>query len=160
MVMPVFDHTHKKIANKKLLVFHQHEKISSFHQFILEIRSILENFDHAQPKTFPSNFNSYEFVSTCKKWGYFICLFWRYGWLKNLKIWLAEKILANISQEQKISQLWDFHRNTSNNMNFNYRTNWIEVNDEIRINSKSPVWGPKIIFCKIQLCHAHLHMEF
>ena len=28
---------------------------------------------------------------------YFINLFWRYGWLKNPAIWVAEKILAYIS---------------------------------------------------------------
>ena len=32
-----------------------------------------------------------------KKIGYFIDLFWRYGWLKNPAIWLAENILAHIS---------------------------------------------------------------
>ena len=33
---------------------------------------------------------------TCKKSGYFIDLFWSYGWLKNPAIWLAENILAHI----------------------------------------------------------------
>ena len=53
--------------------------------------------DHAQLKIFWSTFNLCEFVSKCKKSGYFIDLFWRYGWLKNPAIWLAENILAHIS---------------------------------------------------------------
>ena len=32
-----------------------------------------------------------------KKSGYFIDLLWRYGWLKNPAIWLAENILAQMS---------------------------------------------------------------
>ena len=40
-------------------------------------------FLNIPPKTFWSTFNLCEFVSTCKKSGYFINLFWRYGWLKN-----------------------------------------------------------------------------
>ena len=32
-----------------------------------------------------------------QKSGYFIDLFWRYGWLKNPAIGLAENILAHIS---------------------------------------------------------------
>ena len=81
------------------------QKISSFHQFILEIQQILESRDQtgqthfwpSEPKIFWSTFNLCEFVSTCKKSGYFIDLFWRYGWLKNPAIWLAENILAHIS---------------------------------------------------------------
>ena len=51
------------------------QKISSFHQFIFEIQPILESCDqtgHTHPKNFWSTFNLYEFVSTCKKSGYFI----------------------------------------------------------------------------------------
>ena len=54
-------------------------------------------FDHAHPRKFLSTFNYYQLVSTCKNSGYFIDLFWRYGWLKNPTIWLAENILAHIS---------------------------------------------------------------
>ena len=40
--------------------------------------------DHAHPKTFSSTFNLCGFVLTHKKkWGYFIDLFWRYGWFKR-----------------------------------------------------------------------------
>ena len=41
--------------------------------------------------------NLCEFLSTCKKWGHFTYSFWRYGWLKNTAIWLAEHILAHVS---------------------------------------------------------------
>ena len=81
------------------------QKISSFHQFILEILPILESRDqtghtHFWPcllKNFWSTFNLYEFVSICKKSGYLFDLFCRYGWLKNPAIWLTENILAHIS---------------------------------------------------------------
>ena len=42
-------------------------------------------------------FNLCDFVSTCKKTGYFIDFFWKYGWLKNPAIWLDENIFAHIS---------------------------------------------------------------
>ena len=79
-----------------------HSHIRSFHQFILEIQPILESectpiSDHIHPKIFWSTFNLCKFVSTCKKPGYFIDLFWRYGWLKNLATWFTENILAHIS---------------------------------------------------------------
>ena len=91
-------------------------KISVFQQAVVSIYYILKklftssvhswdtvNFrvlwpdDHSHPKKIWSTFNLSEFVSTCKKSGYFIDLFWRYGWLKNPAIWLAENILAHIS---------------------------------------------------------------
>ena len=52
---------------------------------------------HAHPKHFRSTVNLCEFVSTQKKSGYFINLFWRKGWVKNPAIWLAGNILAHIS---------------------------------------------------------------
>ena len=114
------------------------QKISSFHQFLLEKQPILESRDQNDHTHFwqhPSknisiNFNLCEFVSTCKKSGYFIDLLWRYGWLKNPAIWLAENILAP-SQEQKFSQTWDLCRNRANNINFHYRTNSEKINDKI-----------------------------
>ena len=75
------------------------QKVSSFQSPVTRLAT--PNSDHAHHKTFWSTFNLREFVSTCKKSGYFINLFWRYGWLKNPAIWLAENILAHIS-EQKI----------------------------------------------------------
>ena len=81
------------------------QKISSFHRFVLEIQPIFESRDqtghnHFWPrpsKIFWSTFNLCEFVSTCKISRYFTDLFWRYGWLNNPAIWLAENILAHIS---------------------------------------------------------------
>ena len=80
------------------------KKISSFQQFILEIQPILESRDqtghiHFWPCQSENvlTFNLCEFVSTGKKSGYFIDLFWRYAWLKNPAIWLTENILAHIS---------------------------------------------------------------
>ena len=46
-------------------------------------RLIMPIFDHVQQKHFWSTFNLCELVSACKKSGYFIDLFWRYGWLKK-----------------------------------------------------------------------------
>ena len=83
-------------------------------------------FDHTHPIIFGSTFNLCEFVSTCKKSGNLDDLFWRYGWLKYPAIWLAENI--SMSKEQKFSQIWDLCRNTTNNMNFHYRTNLANVN--------------------------------
>ena len=60
------------------------QKIISFHQFILEIQSILEAHDQTDYTNFwtcpPQNF-FINFVSTCKRSGYLINLFWRYFWL-------------------------------------------------------------------------------
>ena len=49
---------------------------------------------------FWSTFDLHEFVSTCKKSGYFINLFWRHGSLENPAILLAENILAHISGKE------------------------------------------------------------
>ena len=67
------------------------QKISSFYQFILEIQSVLESRDQT------GYTHLCEFISTSKKSGYFIDLFWRSSWLENPAIWLAENILAHIS---------------------------------------------------------------
>ena len=58
-------------------------------------------------------------------------LFWRYGWLKNPAIWLAENILVHISVTKKYSQTWDLCRNAVDNINFHYRTNSEKINDKI-----------------------------
>ena len=96
------------------------QKISSINKLIQQILGSHELHDHAHfwpgpPKSHWNNFlfswicttmqkiifwptfNLCEFASTCKKSGYFIDLFWRYGWLKNPAIWLAENILVHIS---------------------------------------------------------------
>ena len=71
-------------------------------QFIPSIQESHDQTGHThfwphQSKIFWSTFNLCEFVSSCKKSGYFIDLFWRYGWLKNPAIWLSENILAHVS---------------------------------------------------------------
>ena len=87
---------------------------------------------------FWSTFNLCEFVSTCKKSGYFIDLFWRYGWLKNPAIWLAENILAHISGTKIL--------NTANNINFHYRTNSEKINDKMfQYIPKSQCFGPFLV---------------
>ena len=76
-------------------------------------------------KIFFSPINLCKFVLKCKKSGYFIDLFWRYNWLKNPKV-------LPISQEHKFSQIWDLRWYTgANNKNFPYRTNSVQINDEI-----------------------------
>ena len=54
-------------------------------------------FDHTHTDILLSTFNFHEFVSTCKKSGYFIILFKIYIWLRNPAIWLAKGIWVHIS---------------------------------------------------------------
>ena len=109
------------------------QKISPFHQYILEKQPILESYDqtgHAHRKNFWLTFNLCVFVSTCRKLGYFVDLFWRYGWLKILQShWL--RTFLPISQELEFSQIWDLCRNTANVKNFHYKTNSLKINDTI-----------------------------
>ena len=93
-----------KNHQRELLAFmnlHQHgKKLAHF------IYSVLESGDqtgHAhfwpcQPKPFLSTFNLCEFILIWKKSDIFIDLVWRYGWWKYPTIWLAQNILAHISQ--------------------------------------------------------------
>ena len=94
---------------------------------------------HANPKTFWSTFNLCKFVLTCKKSGYSIDLFWRYGRLKNPAIWLAENILDHIS-ETKFSQIWDLCRKIANNIHFHYKTNSVKINDKFSLYIKKPLF--------------------
>ena len=48
-------------------------------------------------KKLQASFNSCEFVSTCKKWGCFIKMFWRNSWFENPAIWFIKSILTYIS---------------------------------------------------------------
>ena len=99
---------------------------------------------HAYPKIFWSNFNLCVFVSTCKKIGYFIDLFWRYGWLKIVQShWL--RTFWPISQDLEFSQIWDLCRNTANIKNFHYRTNSLKINDTIFQYLKNPVFAPFLV---------------
>ena len=50
--------------------------------------------NHAQPESTQSTFNFCKFVSTWKKLGCFINLFWSNSLFKNPAIWLAESISA------------------------------------------------------------------
>ena len=43
---------------------------------------------------------------------------------------MAENIFV-LSQEQKLSQIWDLDRNTANMINFYYRSNSVKINDQI-----------------------------
>ena len=86
--------------------------------------------DHVNRKNFWSTFNLCEFVSTSKKSGSFIDLFWRYGWLKILQSdWL--RTFWPISQQPVFSQTWDLCRNIANNILFHYRTYSVKINDKI-----------------------------
>ena len=80
---------------------YQHEKnqlIPTVHSWNT-ISLIVQRSDWPQPfltmpdqKQLPSTFNFCGFVSACKKWGCFIHLFQRNGWLKHSAIWMAESI--------------------------------------------------------------------
>ena len=99
---------------KLLLAFlnlHQHAKnqfLPSTHSWdTVNFRVLWSDWPHPflttptplpPPQFFWLTFNSCEFVSTCKKSGYITDLFWRYGWLKNPTIWLADNILTYISE--------------------------------------------------------------
>ena len=74
-----------------------------------------------------------------QKSGYFIYLFWRYGWLKNPAVWLAEDILAHISGH--FPQIWDLCTNIANNIHVHYRTNSVKIRQKFSISSKGPVFG-------------------
>ena len=141
MTTPIFDQAHLKIieitfsfpeftkACKKSV--HSINWFLWYSQFYSPVTRLATPIPgHPQPKMCWSTFNLCEFVSTCKKSGYFIDLFWRYSWSKNPAIWLAENILA-ISQEQKLSQIWDLCRNMANNINFHYRSNSVKIKDQI-----------------------------
>ena len=87
-------------------------------------------FDQVHQQMFWPSFNLCEFMSTCKKSGYSIDLFWRYVWLKTHAIWLAENILANISGTKNFPNI-GFVLSILNNTNFHYRTNSAKINDHI-----------------------------
>ena len=87
------------------------QKISSFYQFILEIQSILEFRDqtghtHFWPRPSKNFWSIYVNLYQHAKSGYFSDLFWRFGWLKNAAIWVAENILAHISGTRIFPNMW------------------------------------------------------
>ena len=83
-------------------------------------------------------------MSTCKKSGYSIDLFWRYVWLKTHAIWLAENILANISGTKNFPNM-GFVLSILNNTNFHYRTNSTKINDHIFQQIQKTVFGPFLV---------------
>ena len=81
--------------------------------------------DHAHPNIFDQLLiyvNLYQRVKNL------IDLFWRYGWLKNPALWLAENILVNILGTKIFP---GFEQEKANNINFHYRTNSVKINDKI-----------------------------
>ena len=75
-----------------------------------------------------------------------------------------------MSQEKRFSQIWDLCRNTANHINFHYRANSVENNNQIfqkikkpflaHFGSIFPILQQEKFSQKIQLCHAQLHMGF
>ena len=137
--MPIFDQAHSKIIEitfcfpeftppcKKSVHF-----LNAFLRYS-QFRVLWPNWSHPFLTTHIQKFLDqlliYVNLYDMTKPGYFIDLFWRYGWLKNAAIWLAENILAHISGT--FSQIWDLHRNTANKINFHYRSNSVNINDQI-----------------------------
>ena len=156
------------------------QKIGSFHQFNLNILSILSSMtrlvtsisDHAHSKHFWLTFGLCEFLSKCKKSDYFTDLFWRYGWLKkscNLIGWehfgpyLWNKNFAGLDNCRILQRIV---QDRANNISFYYRINSVNFS----INPKNRFWsifgpfpqfsGQKKFPEKIRLCRAQLHIGF
>ena len=122
-------------------------------------------FGDSDPKNYRLKFNILELVSTFKKSGYFIDLFWRFCSFINAAILLAESILLHILGTSFLHQTDDLqYNNTENNKNFNYRTNSAKVkNYFFLINWKKKtisglilthfVWGKRCFSKKIWFCH-------
>ena len=134
----IFDHAHPKIIESTFSSpefppackkpFHSIYSFLRYCQFLSPVtRLATPIFEHVQHKRFFINFKCMGICITSKKSRNFIPLFWRYGWLNNPAIWLAENILAHI----KFFHIWDLCRNTSNNINFHYGTNSVKINDQI-----------------------------
>ena len=91
------------------------------------------------------------FYQYAKKSGYFVNLFYRYVWLKNPAIWLADNILDHIFRTT-ISQIWDLYRNTANKINFHYRTNSVKIKTPILAHFQyifPPIFGGNKMFLEI-----------
>ena len=106
MAAPNFDPIHPKTiifsfseftpARKKSV--HSINSFLRYSQFLSSVNTLDTPIsDYVHPKIFWSTFHLFEFVPICKKSGYFVDLFWRYGRLKNPAILLAENILCHIS---------------------------------------------------------------
>ena len=96
-------------------------------------------------------------ISTCQKSSYFFHFFWKYGRLKNLAIWLAENILAYIS-ETRIFPNMEFAQKNSNVFLIE-QIQW-KLLAKFFNKLKKSCFGGKKFFQKIWLCHAQLYMGF
>ena len=97
LAKPIFDYTHPCICSFYLLIPYFH---ISVHLVTPTAQSpVWLNPFSTMPtlKKLQAPFNSCEFVSTCKKWGCFIKMFWRNSWFENPAIWFNESILTYIS---------------------------------------------------------------
>ena len=115
-------------------------------------------FDHAHPK-FLVNFNLCEFVSTCKK----IRLF---HWFV-LEISSIKKS-CNLIGWEHFSPYLKLCWNTTNIINFHYRTNSVQITKFFnKLKSFWPIvgtfpnfWERKKISRKICFCYTQLHIDF
>ena len=87
-----------------------------------------ERPQHVNTKMFWETFNLRGFVSACKESGYFIDLFWRYGWLKNPKILLAKNILTYLRNKNFLK--YCFFMQGHRKQIFHYRRNSEKANDQ------------------------------
>ena len=115
------------------------QKISSFHQFILVIQPILEFCGQTGKNPFLT-------MPIQKYFDQLLIYVNLYQHAKNQVISLIcsgdmvdQKILQSdqlrtfwpISQEPEFSQIWDLCRNTTNNINFHYRTSSVKISYKI-----------------------------
>ena len=56
--------------------------------------------------------------------------------------------IADEKKEKDISQIWNFCRNTANNINFNYRTNLEEINNQINDDQRNPIFSSFLQFSR------------
>ena len=118
-----------------------------------ETRLTTAIFDHTQLKIFLSTFNFCEFVSTYKKIGCFINLFWRNGWFNSPAIWFAfsqcESILAYISGTKNFP-IQNLCRNRKNNIDFQWKlmTNFFKKFKKLYFWPIFLIFGVRKVFFK------------
>ena len=128
MATPIFDHAHPKIIEitfKLSSICTSMQKISSFHKFILKKQLILESHDqtgHTHFWPYPTKNFLIKAISLISSVDIVDKNILQSDWLKTF--WPT-------SQEQKFSQIWDLYRNTANKVYFHYRTNSVNINDQI-----------------------------
>ena len=135
----------QKIAH---FIFDSRDRVN----FRVPWQSWLHPFLTKPPQNFLINFYfMWIFCQYAKKSGYFVNLCYRYVWLKNPAIWLAENILDHIFRTT-ISQIRDLYRNTANKINFHYRTNSVKIKTPILAHFHSifsPIFGGNKMFLEI-----------